>query len=346
MIETKRYDYLDIAKGLGILAVVWAHIMLVGWSHKVIYAFHMPLFFFISGMLFRREKYSSFGQFVGKRAKRLLLPYLVYSIVTWGIWAAFRWVRHDPVDSYWAPLLQTFIAQGSGAFMVHNSALWFVPCLFVVELIYWGLSALKEWLSVLACFLLAGLSFLFGHLWGEAYWNLLPFNFDAALVALPFYSVGNVLMKHYTHKDIVNCVSNNRLASIGILIIGTALLVIASLSFGECSMGSSSYQCNGAVFIVRAFLGWAMMVLFSLLISISNATKTLQQPFIWFGKNSLDVMCLHIPIKGVEMIVVARILSTNVDYLSSHWGGSLISFAWTMVIASFIIFFINRFIRK
>ena len=42
MTETKRYDYLDITKGLGILAVVWAHIMLVGWSHKVIYAFHMP----------------------------------------------------------------------------------------------------------------------------------------------------------------------------------------------------------------------------------------------------------------------------------------------------------------
>lgn len=346
MTETKRYDYLDIAKGLGILAVVWAHIMLVGWSHKVIYAFHMPLFFFISGMLFRREKYSSFGQFVGKRAKRLLVPYLIYSIVTWGIWAAFRWVRHDPVDSYWAPLLQTFIVQGSGAFMVHNSALWFVPCLFVVELMYWGLSALKEWLNIFVCLLLAGLSFLFGYLWGDAYWNLLPFNFDAALIALPFYSVGNVLMKHYSHKDLVDCVSNNRLASLGILFVGTALLVIASLSFGECSMGSSSYQCNGIIFIVRAFLGCAVMILFSMLFSSSIATKTLQQPFIWFGKNSLDVMCLHIPIKGVVMIVIARLLSTGVDNLSSHWGGALLSFALTMVIASVVILFINRFIRK
>ena len=300
MTETKRYDYLDIAKGLGILAVVWAHIMLVGWSHKVIYAFHMPLFFFISGMLFRREKYSSFGQFVRKRAKRLLVPYLVYSIVTWGIWAAFRWVRHDPVDSYLAPLLQTIIAQGSGAFMVHNSALWFVPCLFVVELMYWGLSAFKVWTNVLVCFLLAGLSFLFGHLWGNAYWHLLPFNFDAALIALPFYSVGNALIQYYPHKILVDCVSNHRWLSSGVLVIGTVALAIVSLFFGECSMGSSSYQCNGAIFIVRAFLGCAMMILFSLLISTSNATKTLHQPFIWFGKNSLDVMCLHIPIYLVD----------------------------------------------
>ena len=346
MSETKRYDYLDIAKGLGILAVVWAHIMLVGWSHKVIYAFHMPLFFLISGMLFRREKYSSFGQFAGKRAKRLLVPYLIYSVVTWGIWAAFRWVRHDPIDSFWAPLLQTFIAQGSGAFMVHNSALWFIPCLFVVELMYWGLSRLKEWVNVLACFVLAGLSFLFGRLWGDAYWFMLPFNFDAALIALPFYSVGNVFIKHHPHKDLVDCVSNHRWSCLGILLLGTALLVTASLFFGECSMGSSSYQCNGVVFIIRAFLGCALMVLLGLLIGLSKVPGTLKQPFIWFGKNSLDVMCLHIPIKGVVMIVVARLLSADVDYLSSHWGGALMSFALTMMIASVVILLINRYIRK
>jgi len=49
-----RYDYIDIAKGLGILMVVWAHIMITGWTHQFIYAFHMPLFFLLSGMLFKR----------------------------------------------------------------------------------------------------------------------------------------------------------------------------------------------------------------------------------------------------------------------------------------------------
>ena len=83
----ERFDYIDIAKGIGILMVVWAHIMIVGWTHRVIYAFHMPLFFFLSGMLFQRDKYSSFVKFVSKRTKRLLIPYVVYSIVTWAFWA-------------------------------------------------------------------------------------------------------------------------------------------------------------------------------------------------------------------------------------------------------------------
>ena len=138
--STNRYDYIDIAKGIGILMVVWAHILIFGWTHRMIYAFHMPLFFFLSGMLFQRDKYTSFSVFVAKRAKRLLAPYAIYSVLTWMVWAAFRYMRHDDVDSYLMPLLQTFYAQGSGAYMVHNSALWFIPCLFLTELLYFFIS--------------------------------------------------------------------------------------------------------------------------------------------------------------------------------------------------------------
>ncbi len=346
MIENRRFDYLDIAKGLGILAVVWAHIMLTGWSHKVIYAFHMPLFFFIAGMLFRREKYSSFALYAVKRAKRLLLPYLIYSVLTWGIWVAFRLLRHDPVDSYWMPLLQTFIAQGSGAFLVHNSALWFIPCLFVVEMMYWAVSGLKDWQNLIACFLLAGLSFLFGHLWGDKYWFLLPYNFDAALIALPFYSVGNIIIKHHPHQDIEKAVSEHRTAAWGILVLGTALLVLGALFFGECSMGSSSYLCNGGVFLIRAFLGCFSILLFSVLISSTGWLSSASKPIIWFGKNSLDVMCLHIPVKGFAMIIIARLLSSSVDYVSEHWGGALLAFAMTIIVLIFVILLINHYIRK
>ena len=46
--EDKRLDYLDIAKGIGILLVVLGHIY--GNNnvfHVWIYSFHMPLFYFI-----------------------------------------------------------------------------------------------------------------------------------------------------------------------------------------------------------------------------------------------------------------------------------------------------------
>lgn len=157
MIE-KRLDYIDIAKGLGMLAIVWGHICCKGWSNCLVYSFHIPLFFFLSGMMFNRDKYPSFMSFFKKRAKRLLIPYAVYSVLTWMIWVGFNIIFHRPVESIWQPLLQTVIAKGSGGFLVHNVALWFIPCLLAVELIYYVISKYKwGWIST---FFIAGFQYV------------------------------------------------------------------------------------------------------------------------------------------------------------------------------------------
>ncbi len=170
----KRFDYIDIAKGIGILMVVWAHIMLTGWTHEFIYAFHMPLFFLLSGMLFQRGKYNSIGAFIVHRAKRLFIPYVFYSVLTWILWAAFRYARHDDVESYVMPLMQTFIAQGSGAYIVHNSALWFIPCLFLVEILYYYISETGKWWALYICMGGAILRVMLGKVCDADYWFLLP----------------------------------------------------------------------------------------------------------------------------------------------------------------------------
>ena len=54
-----RLNYIDIAKGFGMLAVVWGHIMLSGFSNMLVYAVDSPSFFFLSGMMYKREKYST-----------------------------------------------------------------------------------------------------------------------------------------------------------------------------------------------------------------------------------------------------------------------------------------------
>ena len=297
--------------------------------------------FFIAGMLFNRSKYSSFASFIGKRSRRLLLPYVIYSVVTWIIWAAFRYIRHDTVDSYFLPLLQTFIAQGSGAFFVHNSALWFIPCLFVVEAMYYFISRMPDWLNVLVCCVLCALSYVLGHYLQDRWWQTPPFNFDAALIALPFYSVGNLIVKHWPHQKVIEWTKANRWWTLVLWVILAAILFVLSLQFGECSMGSSSYQCNGLIFIVRAFVGIFSLIAFSLLISSLNLKLTR-----WFGKNSLDIMCLHIPVKGVAILVLARLLSTNTDYISSSWCPSILVFIATMLIVSIVVQVVNRFIRN
>lgn len=353
----KRFDYLDIAKGIGILLVVWAHIMLVGASHRLIYAFHMPLFFFISGMLFNKDKFVSYGQFLKQRAKRLFVPYVLYSVATWCVWAAFRYLRHDEVDSYFMPLLQTIIAQGSGEFIVHNSALWFVPCLFAVEIMYYLFSRFNEWVTLTLCFATAGIGALLVYLYGADYLFLLPWNLDAAFFALPFYGVANAIRRHLSHERIMNLVTDNRF----IVASGVAVLYIfmsqLAMQYGECSMGSSSYGCPIPVFFIRAFAGcFALVGLSALICSYNNnplnnlnnlirLNRSIYGAIRWCGKNSLDIMCLHIPIKGVAIIVVAKALHLTFD-IQENLLYSGVAFVITMVVMIPIILGINKYIRK
>ena len=58
----ERKKYIDILKGIGIFYVILGHVTHTSFLFRYIYSFHMPLFFFISGMLFvpfkmAREKY-------------------------------------------------------------------------------------------------------------------------------------------------------------------------------------------------------------------------------------------------------------------------------------------------
>ena len=80
----KRLDYIDIAKALGMLIIMWGHIA-VSKSVTFVYAFHIPLFFFLSGMVFVQDKYPDFKSFVKRRIQTLIIPYIIYSFITWAI---------------------------------------------------------------------------------------------------------------------------------------------------------------------------------------------------------------------------------------------------------------------
>lgn len=66
--STNRRSDIDIAKGFALFLVVLGHVVTM--HHTIfrwIYAFHMPAFFFLSGMTFRPEKYSSCLDYIKKK---------------------------------------------------------------------------------------------------------------------------------------------------------------------------------------------------------------------------------------------------------------------------------------
>ncbi len=338
---SRRCEYIDIAKGLGILAVIWGHIIVGHWTGKLVYSFHMPLFFFISGMLFVKEKYLKFGPFVKVRARRLLVPYVCYSVITWGIWALFHWITRSSVDSYWAPLLQTVLAQGSGQFMVHNSPLWFIPCLFAVELMYYPISKFKDvWVFVLSM-TVCGISIALEHSFGDSYLLTLPWNLDAAMMALPFYAMGNLWMRHTSLEKVDGWIHNHSLLSIGLVLILTAGLVAATFHYPGISMGYSDYG-NEYVFHARALLGIGSTIVFSSLLTHTSFIKRLRNSLSWLGRMSLDIMCIHVPVKGILLLALAFALNSSATVVGRNFYYALAVFAVTLLAVTVMVRWIDR----
>ena len=82
----ERLLYIDNLKGFAILLVVLGHCIQFrepdydsNWLFRIIYSFHMPLFFIISGYVSHQNDIQ-IESLVTKRAKQLLLPYFIWGL--------------------------------------------------------------------------------------------------------------------------------------------------------------------------------------------------------------------------------------------------------------------------
>ena len=78
-----RQEFIDVAKGIGIISVVFAHL---GLATRYLYLFHMPLFFFLSGMVFKPQtNQTNQTNFILSKVKSLLIPYFFFLIILYPI---------------------------------------------------------------------------------------------------------------------------------------------------------------------------------------------------------------------------------------------------------------------
>lgn len=337
MENVKRLDYLDISKGLGMIGVVWGHINSSGPLCTYFYFFHMPLFFIISGMLFRTDRQKSFGRFFAHKLKTLFVPYAIFSVATWLIWVLYNTVSHNEVESIWMPLLQTLIAQGSQDYLVHNTALWFVPCLMGVQCLYYFISKFPAWLNVAVCFSLAALNIVLVKYLGSS-WSSLPWNMDTGLMALPYLCLGNVFVKYCGHKETFDFVNKKKPAFLLIAVAITVYLAYSCFHNPKISMGHSYYGESIPAFYFRAIAGSAAVIITSLLLEGSDKVHKYfgrsYRYLKWFGRNSFDAMALNVPIKGVIIVFYSRMMGISQMDIWTNSCNSIVPFLLTMIIVT------------
>ena len=176
----KRLAWIDATRGLGMVAVVLGH-TITGRPQNALYWFHMPLFFIVSGFVYRMS--GTWADYAGRRARQLLVPYVAWLLILSapGLFKAFR--AGDV-----GPELKTLFFGGAGL-AGPTGTLWFLTALYVALVLYDGLRRHADRFVtpvVTGCYLLAV---------ARAYFEpklLLPLSLEAVLVALPFIHVGAV----------------------------------------------------------------------------------------------------------------------------------------------------------
>jgi fucose 4-O-acetylase-like acetyltransferase len=126
---TKRIDYLDAAKGIGILFVVLGHNHIkveFPAVYQVVYSFHMPFFFLLSGMFFRTDY--GFMALARRRFNSLLKPFIAYMLI---IYIGAIFFTNTGLPTIFGRMLKALYA---GPNTLEWVPLWFLPHLFLVNL--------------------------------------------------------------------------------------------------------------------------------------------------------------------------------------------------------------------
>lgn len=161
----ERSSLLDYAKGIGIVLVVYGHVargLMAGnvpmdkAFHEIvdsgIYAFHMPLFFFVSGILFlgTLKKYGWLGMAVSK-IDTVVYPYLLWSLLQGAIEIGLAHVTNghttagEVLSLLWRPRAQFwflyalfFVFLFGGALYRRTSRLWTTGVLILAVTLFFN----------------------------------------------------------------------------------------------------------------------------------------------------------------------------------------------------------------
>ncbi len=202
-----RIQWVDVAKGLGIGLVFYGHFVeryiALGLPAAVeqmrwIYAFHMPLFFFLSGFVYK-DRDLKFDAFLKRQILTRLVPVWLFMLIGIPLWIL---AHQASTDAGWAALTQRCLTEAFWEVVrgrPHKNVLvWFLVCLFTAELLQFGLRRLvrRTPLLVLSILFFAGLTHVISDQgYREAAVFILTDRIDSwhltsAIAAIVFYQMG------------------------------------------------------------------------------------------------------------------------------------------------------------
>lgn len=312
---------IDLLKGVAIILMVFDH---VGWNnivHTYIQSFHMPLFFIVSGYLWKERPIK---KKTITRTKRLLVPYCSMSLIYFVIAIIFN--RFNIMQFNILNMLKALIVYPTDMpNMPFAPALWFLPCMFLTNFIYDLLSLkTKEKTKHIIVLSIASLGSIYSH------YDLpiLPFCIEPFCAALLFFDIGYIFKKY----KIKNYFKSNYLIFILLML---AHIVLTFLNIGSVDMRSARYHIVPLYFINGCLGTYAFYYGIQLIRSMK-----LKKYLSWFGQNTMQFLCFNQFFIMIFQILIYRFIKA--DWNVSQIIINMFVFVMSMVACMMTGFFISK----
>lgn len=192
----ERVLWIDIAKAVAIIAMIVGHITEYGGSFRnLIYSFHMPLFFILTGYTMRNiSNWKEWAISVKKDFLRLIIPAVIVLIINNSYSVLFlgddfgKAAYHTGMQLLWA---SSFSFDG----IPEIGLLWFLIVMFWAKLIYNGIKLIFPGKYYYAVYFILG---IVGY--NMSYLRLqimLPQAFDITLIVVVLLFIGQMFKKVY-----------------------------------------------------------------------------------------------------------------------------------------------------
>ena len=281
MSEKIRIEWIDYAKVFGIWLVILGHILNAGRPieaelHMLVYSFHMPFFFFVSGLLFS-TKGMAFVPFLKTKAKSLIVPYILLNIFCVILSIPIYFFPDVFVTTNLSTPVHDLLTLVDGEFgSVFAPPSWFLITLFFVMIISFFVIKLKiYWQLLILCAAIA-MSYV-------AILYQFPLNIDTIPGAFVFFFIGYIL-KGYA-KDL----SIKLWFAMVLFIVVSAIYICLSLYNGPVAINKiigSTYW----LFWITALFGITGLYLIANILTIHTHSKQLVR---FISNGTILILCLH-----------------------------------------------------
>lgn len=304
MKESTRVIELDVVKGLAIIFMVIGHcnhfLEYESLPIVLIYGFHMPLFLLVSGIAMRisidRNNERGLTGFVRNKIDSLLRPYFIVSFVS--VFISF--MQNGNVGS--TPLRTILMGQAATNDFSFNLPLWFLPLSFCAQVIFFVVTKLGKnkvvglWLTL--CLGVLGYYCMSQNI--AMAWNL-----DLALLVQPFLGLGywgyhavEPFYKKYNIRQIV-------------FFSTICLPLYIWLTKLNTRVDLNARRINSPIlFFLGSSLGIICVFMIAKLICLCG--HKFVSCWTYLGRNTLAILCWHIPVSGCFYTYIVPLLPETV----------------------------------